>query len=280
MPVKHPTLLYEPIFLMNPFQACSDKTVKMLVYVHSAQGNLRKRLAIRKTWGSSDNLNKYKAKIVFVSGMSDNFTIADKLNMENKRYGDILQANFHDTYKNLTMKAKSAITWISKYCKNITYVLKTDDDTFVHLERLQKYIVTLETKSRPVTDLLACNIFKNHNPMRNKNSKNYISKRKYPWDKWPPFCQGMAYLMSFDLIHKLNEGVRNPTKNQPFVWLDDVYITGMVINNLKLKLTNLTISYRLNADFKQLQHIKSLIFFQTNEMHLLWKRLHMLSPTK
>ncbi|ESP02010.1 hypothetical protein LOTGIDRAFT_111274 [Lottia gigantea] len=230
--VKHPTLLYEPIFLMNPFQVCSDKTVNILVYVHSAQDNLRKRLAIRKTWGSSDDLNKYKAKIVFVSGMSNNAAISDNLNMENKRYGDILQANFHDTYKNLTMKAKSAITWISKYCKNITYVLKTDDDTFVHLERLQKYIVTLETNSRPLTDLLACNIFKNQFLFRNTKSKYYISKEEYPWVKWPPFCPGMAYLMSFDLVHKLNEGVRNPTKNQPFVSLDDVYITGVVFKNL------------------------------------------------
>ncbi|ESP01954.1 hypothetical protein LOTGIDRAFT_111417 [Lottia gigantea] len=259
---------------MNPFQVCSDKTVNMLVYVHSAPDNLHRRLAIRGTWGSSDNLKKYKVKIVFVSGMSNNFTIADKLNMENKRYGDILQANFHDTYKNLTMKAKSAITWISKYCKNVTYVLKTDDDTFVHLERLQKYIVTLETKSRPVTDLLACNYKNNYVfPFRDKNSKYYVSEKEYPWDKFPPFCQGMAYLMSSDVVHKLNKGVRNPSKNQPFVWLDDVYITGVVFNNMELKHTHFGMAFRNYADIKLIKSDESLIFFQTNEMHSLWKKL-------
>lgn len=60
-------------------------------------------------------------------------------------FGDIIEEDFLDTYHNLTLKSIAMLKWINLTCygsNNSTrssmpqYVLKTDDDVFINIDRL------------------------------------------------------------------------------------------------------------------------------------------------
>jgi len=59
-------------------------------------------------------------------------TVDDKImqaiKYENCLYQDIIQEEFFDSYRNLTYKVAMTLKWISTYCPQASYILKTDDD--------------------------------------------------------------------------------------------------------------------------------------------------------
>ena len=53
---------------------------------------------------------------------------------ENVKHGDIIiQGDFIDTYHNLSYKASMGNFWVSEFCEQAGFVVKTDDDWFVDL---------------------------------------------------------------------------------------------------------------------------------------------------
>ena len=71
--------------------------------------------------------------MVFLLGMTSNQKDQDHLDLENKKHGDLVQGSFMDTYHNLTYKNLMGKLWISKFCNQAEFVIKTDDDTYVDL---------------------------------------------------------------------------------------------------------------------------------------------------
>ena len=55
-------------------------------------------------------------------------------------HGDLVQENFVDSYRNLTLKTLMAIRWASTYCSNANFVLKIDDDVLVNPSPLLEYL--------------------------------------------------------------------------------------------------------------------------------------------
>ncbi len=43
---------------------------------------------------------------------------------EHKQYGDIIQGDFMEAYKNLTLKGIMALKWISQYCRQAGFTIK------------------------------------------------------------------------------------------------------------------------------------------------------------
>ncbi|XP_050530851.1 uncharacterized protein LOC126899741 [Daktulosphaira vitifoliae] len=64
--------------------------------------------------------------------------------LENRKYRDIVQTNVRDTYSNLTLKSIAALEWIQEFCPSAHYVLKTDDDMFIDVQRLLLFIHNYE----------------------------------------------------------------------------------------------------------------------------------------
>lgn len=63
---------------------------------------------------------------------------------EAEQYGDIVQEDFLDTYRNLTYKGIAALKWIDQLCPHARWVLKTDDDIFVNTFNLMRHLRRLE----------------------------------------------------------------------------------------------------------------------------------------
>ena len=70
---------------------------------------------------------------MFPLGLSDNKIVNQNIRSEGKLHGDILQGNFVDTYHNLSYKAVMTIRWTARYCQQIKFLLKVDNDIFVNV---------------------------------------------------------------------------------------------------------------------------------------------------
>ena len=66
-------------------------------------------------------------------GNSDDKEKQKKLNEESEKYGDIIQGDFLDTYHNLSYKGVMGHLWVSEFCEQAEFMIKTDDDWFVDL---------------------------------------------------------------------------------------------------------------------------------------------------
>ncbi|ESO91167.1 hypothetical protein LOTGIDRAFT_95793, partial [Lottia gigantea] len=204
---------------------CNTSEIFLMIYIHSSPKNFKKRMSIRETWGNQKLLNTIHARIVFVLGKVTDVDVMSSAKLEYNEYGDLLQEDFLDTYRNLSHKAIGALKWLKHNCGHSKYVLKTDDDIFVNIYRLVHHIHSkLESNKKPATNLLLCNQWINMMVVRNEKSKWYLSKAEFPLDRFPMYCSGSAFLMSNDVALKMYDA----TLRTPFFWIDDYYITGMV----------------------------------------------------
>ena len=70
---------------------------------------------------------------------SDMFT-DQAVQLESDHFGDIVQAEFEDNYRNLSVKSLAALHWIVTFCNRTRFVLKTDDDAVVNMRALLKHL--------------------------------------------------------------------------------------------------------------------------------------------
>ena len=56
-----------------------------------------------------------------------------RLEEESSKHGDLVQGDFLDTYHNLSYKEIMGNLWISEFCEQAEFVVKTDDDQFIDL---------------------------------------------------------------------------------------------------------------------------------------------------
>jgi len=134
----------------------------VMIIVHSAPTNYQKRKFIRKTWGSRSVISNFQMRLVFLLGSGFSQDDEHKLLQEDQKYNDIIIGNFKDTYRNLTYKHIMGLKWISYYCQNAKFVLKTDDDIFIDTFQLIAYIKAYLFNGIPPKRYLIC--FLNHSP--------------------------------------------------------------------------------------------------------------------
>lgn len=92
-----------------------------------------------------------------------------KLWLEFNLYGDIVQENFTDSYRNLTYKCIEAMKWISTYCNRTAYILKADDDVFVNIYAVKKYLTQIDLVERKPKRTIMCYFFRQVKVSRDKS---------------------------------------------------------------------------------------------------------------
>jgi beta-1,3-galactosyltransferase 1 len=161
-------------------------------------------MVIRQTWGNPKFFPDTSIRLVFVCGQnSDNSPSAQAaLEFEAEQYGDIVQEDFHDSYKNLTYKGIAALKWISLYCRHAKFVLKTDDDIFVNMFTLLRHLNSMDHYGVQNRNLLMCLVWYHMTVMR--TGKWAISKDDWPEDSYPTYCSGSAFVMTTDVAVALH----------------------------------------------------------------------------
>ena len=232
-------------YVINPTSLCSSD-IFLLIYVHSAVGHFKQRMAIRETWGNVGNFPDIVIKVIFLCGIvpaDEGHLIEDALLLEADTYGDIVQEDFVDSYRNLTYKGIMGLKWISSYCRHATFLLKTDDDIFVNIFSLVTHLQRIsQQRSKPVTELLLCLVWYHMKVIRDTRSKWYISATEYPDNVFPTYCSGSAFIMTPDVA----SAMFNASFRVPFFWVDDFYVTGLLAGEVGVSHQNFNSVYMLS----------------------------------
>lgn len=129
-----------------------------------------------------------------------------------------LQGNYTDHYHLLSYKALSSLYWVTRRCAHVPWTLHADDDLLVDTFLLQQLIHGLDDESK---EKFVCKELRV--PVLRKG-KWAVSRKAFPHRKYPPYCQGTVWLLATRLVPKILEA----SKKVDFLWVDDVYITGML----------------------------------------------------
>ncbi|XP_011556053.3 beta-1,3-galactosyltransferase 5 [Plutella xylostella] len=201
--------------------------LRLLVLVTSAPGHAAAREAVRLSWGHAALRRDIGFAFVLGSLHTRDEAKADAIRAEDELYGDIIIGNSRDSYSNLTLKTLSMLEWVHTYCPKVPRLLKTDDDMFINIPRLLKFIDARKNETRTIWGHVSEQV----SPQRTMWSKYYVSPLQYPPKVFPDHTNGPAYLMTTDVVGELIKAAGQ----EPYLRLEDVFVTGVLASKLKIK---------------------------------------------
>ena len=158
--------------------------------------------------------------LVFLLGATSSKNQQAMLEKESRQHGDIVQEDFVDSYRNLTLKSVAMLKWVNLHCSSATFVLKSDDDMYVNVTNLLSAL-RRERESRPA--FVLGHVFTGARPVLDKKSKWYTPKEDFDENVYPRYTSGTAYSMTLTAARRLYQA----SAQIPFFWLEDIYITGL-----------------------------------------------------
>ncbi|XP_022086317.1 beta-1,3-galactosyltransferase 1-like [Acanthaster planci] len=193
--------------LIDQPQACLDaagapREVFLLVLVTSFHTHIEQRQAIRQTWGSLGEVRGKDIVTLFLFGYSGNASLQRQLEKESRKHHDVLQEDFQDAYRNLTLKTIMGMKWATTHCPQASYVMKTDDDMYISYNNLIKLLTNAAT---PSTNYAVGYRFSKGRPFRDPASKWYMPKKLFPHPVYPPYVAGGGYVLSNDVVRNVFE---------------------------------------------------------------------------
>ena len=202
----------------NPIRTpmIKDANIDLLILINSNPhtSNARKlRYAIRETWG---NCTQTSCQTIFFMGQTEKRNPA--YFKELKECSDMLIFDYYDNYKNITLKLLATFEWVSKFL-NATYILKTDDDVYVNIEKLLLKLRSI--KSEHFYGGIVWNGYVQ------RSGRHAVSRTDYALEKYPPFCKGALFIFSFALTADLLK----VTKKRNWFGVDDAFV-GVLMHDL------------------------------------------------
>jgi len=230
---------YNFSYLINSHQEiCSNWTkdsnkLKLVMIIKSNVINFDRRQTIRETTGLRILQQQLNYRIVFLLGIeadyfsmkndSETWKIQTKVHKESLEYGDIIQLDIIESFRNLTMKAIMSLDWYINFCSSADISLSTDDDIYIHAPNLMSQMSQFKSKGL-VDRHITCNQNTWMPILREKNGKNKytLTEDELPGKFFPQYCSGFGYAFGLDVAKKIYE----QTFLTPYVFIDDAFITG------------------------------------------------------
>ncbi|NXX36718.1 B3GL1 acetylgalactosaminyltransferase, partial [Nicator chloris] len=269
---------YEPVYRQQrPFALrerprCADIDPFLVILVASSPRDVKARQAIRITWGSRDSWWGQRILTLFLLGQdAQREDRAAELSVEDESvlYGDIIRQDFMDTYNNLTLKTIMAFQWLSEFCSNARFVMKTDDDVFINTPNLVEFLLRLNSSEDVFTGYPLIENF----AYRGLDRKRFISYEEYPFKFYPPYCSGLGYILDGKLALRTYElmGHVKPLK------FEDVYV-GICLNILKVNITipedaGQFFLYKIDFDICKYRHLIAVHGLTSSELVQFWQDL-------
>jgi hypothetical protein len=132
-------------------QFIANQTIVLLV--NSAPGNFERRKIIRQTWKNHLKAPHIEADLIgiagfaFVLALTDNNVTQNQIEQEANTHKDIIQIGISDFYRNLSLKVAGLFYWLYKYCAKVEFVVKVDDDVYVNVRNLARFVQTYRHQS-------------------------------------------------------------------------------------------------------------------------------------
>lgn len=213
---------YKYEFIINEPKKCQQLKPFIALVVPVASQNTKDRHIIRNTWGTEKVVSGKNIALFFLLGLGKQ----DEKDLleESKQHGDLIQSNFVDSYKNLTIKTMVMLEWLDTYCSEATYAMKIDSDMFLNLPKLIDML-----KNTPKTNYLTGLVERRAIVHRHSDSKWFVPYEIYSRNVYPPYVLGLGYVLSVDLAKKLLKA----SHSVKALYIEDVYL-GMCLQHLKL----------------------------------------------
>lgn len=225
-------------YLINHPQKCKDgdggrsgdanNNVLLLLFVKSSPENRGRRQAIRDTWGNESYIWTElgaSVRVVFALGVHPNVgqrpRVQRALLQEDQAYGDLIQQDFVDTFYNLTTKLILQFHWGFRFCPQAHFFMSADDDIFVHMPNLVKYLQQLQSSQTGAKNFWVGNVHRGGPPVRQKYDKYYVPFELYPWPCYPDYTSGASYVVSGDVAAKIYHAT---LMLKPSMYIDDVFM--------------------------------------------------------
>ncbi|XP_068995731.1 beta-1,3-galactosyltransferase 1-like [Embiotoca jacksoni] len=205
-------------FTINEPQRCEQEKPFVVLMVPLAPHNRRDRDIIRSTWGSESPVQGREVKLFFLLGLKSSHGAAqlqEELQQESREHHDMIQADFIDSYKNLTIKTMVMLEWLDAYCSGASYAMKIDSDTFLNVPNLVGLLV-----NAPKTDYMTGLVARGGAVLRDTSSKWYVPVELFAAAEYPRYALGLGYIVSLDLPKKLIEASRHVRA----LYIEDVYL--------------------------------------------------------
>ncbi|KAK6170314.1 hypothetical protein SNE40_018731 [Patella caerulea] len=217
-----PNPIFNGHYILNDVNICSSPTpANVIVVVHTAPDYFTRRRNIRETYGARKLFLPAEVRVIFLLGRVEDQNLQDRIFYEHSKYGDTIQGDFKDAYHNLTYKAVMGLHWVSHFCSDVKYVIKTDDDAVFDMWRFLKEVYT----KKLFISKTIYGITRFKDPILRWGKWKVPSSRFTGFTHYPfQFCIGFVLIISGDIISDLYRA----SFKVPFFWLDDVYLTGML----------------------------------------------------
>ncbi|NXP48202.1 B3GL1 acetylgalactosaminyltransferase, partial [Heliornis fulica] len=266
---------YEPIykqhylFTLREHSRCRDIEPFLVILVSSSPKDVNSRQAIRATWASQNFWWGHRILTLFLLGQDtgrEDDAAALSVEDESILYGDIIRQDFMDTYDNLTLKTIMAFRWVTEFCSNTRFLMKTDADVFINTANLVKLLLKLNASENVFTGYPLIDNF----AYRGFSRKTYISYDEYPFQLYPPYCSGMGYILDGKLAQRIYELMSHikPIK------FEDVYV-GICLNILKVNISvpedEQFFLHKINFDLCKYRHLIAVHGITPSEIIGFWQ---------
>ena len=200
----YPVLISKPHLDKN-YPKTNKKPIKVLYAIKSICDSHTQRNAVRNTWANSAFNHfhtNHDSSLVFLLGACENPEQQEKLEEEDFYTKDIIQWDFYDSFRNLTVKECLFLQFSKRNLTVVTHIYRGDDDVFVNPIALGEVLNTQVNNN----NICAGVVIERALPQRSQeglDSKYFVSRTEYPLEKFPPYVSGEGYIISKELTDKL-----------------------------------------------------------------------------
>ena len=218
--------------LIEPTNPCASPDTFIFFYIYTSPGNAKDRQLVRETWLNLSLYPKTKIGYVFLMGLEEDRTIpSEEVRREAELFDDILVESYVDSYRNLTRKGVSGMRYVMNHCSHVRRIVRCDDDVLIDVFHLISYFQSEDPSFNK--GVFICR-FQPSSPIRDTESKWYVTWEDWPQEDYPPVCNGFIYIMSPDvsaLLYKTSLTTR-------YFYFEDVYITGSLVQKANVSRVN------------------------------------------
>ncbi|XP_038555898.1 beta-1,3-galactosyltransferase 2-like isoform X1 [Micropterus salmoides] len=219
-------------FILDEPNRCQQESPFLVLMIPVAPHNREARDIIRSTWGKEIRVLGQVISHYFLLGLSkeehEKKPLEEEILKESQRHHDILQSDFLDSYRNLTIKTMVMFEWLSSHCPNTSYAMKVDSDMFLNIHNLVNMLL-----KAPRHLYMTGQVLRGVYVLRDSTSKWFLPVSAFPESTYPSYALGMGYVFSLDLPKKIVEA----SAHVKAVYIEDVYV-GLCMRHLGLSLTD------------------------------------------
>ncbi|XP_037079657.1 beta-1,3-galactosyltransferase 5-like [Pollicipes pollicipes] len=229
--------------------ACAGVRPYLAAFVHSAPTHGLHRAVVRRTWGSVRDVDGAAVRVVFVVGRATGAgaeALQADLDAEARRHGDLVQADFVDTYRNLTVKHLVSLRWMLTHCGQARFIVKADDDAYLDVFQLVRFMRRTHGDAAP--GALVCNVLPAGTPVQ-RAGKWAVTPDEFAAAGYPRFCGGLLYLAGPETVARLYRAAR---RDPHPLWVDDAFVTGLAAERAGVE--HFYMNLRYTYDLDELRH--------------------------